>query len=109
MKRATHMKYLDRNLQKEILATLSEFYPKSIDLPAFERMLTFAQSEHKLAANLFYMEEYGLLISGLQPTSDDSFFFAYKEIKITAKGMDLLADDGGIAAILRAVPSDTTE
>ncbi len=103
------MKHLDRNLQKEILATLSEFYPKSIDLPAFEHLSLSATSEHKLAANLFYMEEYGLLLSGLQPTSDGSFFFAYKEIKITAKGIDLLADDGGIAAILRAIPSDTTE
>lgn len=94
------MENFDRILQKKILQGLSSFYPKSIDQETFSKMKQRAGSEQKLAANLFYLEENNLAISGLQPTSDDSFYFNYQEIRITAKGLDLLADDGGLSAIL---------
>lgn len=94
------MTHFDRKLQKDILTALSSFYPKSIDFETFNKLKQRAQTEHKLATNLFYLEENNLAISGIQPTSDESFYFDYKEIRLTAKGLDLLANDGGIKAIL---------
>jgi hypothetical protein len=49
-------------------------------------------------ANLWYLKEQGLVEGGLEMSISQSFIF--QGAKITAKGLDFLADDGGISAIL---------
>ncbi len=96
---------IDRVLQKNLLILLAKFYPNSIDQETFSEISRLTQTPQKLAQNLFYMQEYNLVSSGLLPTSDGSFLFDFKEIKITAQGIDLLLDDGGLKSIISALPS----
>ncbi len=98
---------IDRLLQKNLLVLLGRFYPNPIDQETFSEISRLAQTPHKLAQNLFYLQEYNLVNSGLLPTSDGSFLFDYKEIRITAQGIDLLLDDGGLESIIKILP--TTE
>ncbi|MRW85392.1 hypothetical protein GJ698_15000 [Pseudoduganella sp. FT26W] len=85
---------LDRALQKQLLTKLSESYPEEVngDDLGFEPEIT---------ANLFYLREHGL-ISGQTPNfiGREMFFIS---ATITANGMDFLADDGGLTAILGVV------
>lgn len=97
------MKYFDRAFQKQLLQMMAETYPCTVSQTVLDDMLLLAGCEHKLAANLVYLEEKQLSYSGLQPTSDGSFLFNCKEIRITHKGLDLLADDGDVfSAILNS-------
>ena len=96
---------IDRTLQKNLLLLLARFYPNTIDQNTFSEILELAQTSQKLAQNLFYLQEQHLVYSGLLPTSDGSFLFDYKEIKITAQGIDLLLDDGGLKSIINALPT----
>ncbi len=96
---------IDRTLQKNLLVLLARFYPNAIDQSTFTEISRLAQTSQKLAQNLFYLQEHHLVSSGLLPTSDGSFLFDYKEIKITAQGLDLLLDDGGLASIINTLPT----
>ena len=51
--------------------------------------------------NALYLDEHGLLISGLE--KDLSNNFAHAGMKITAAGLDFLEDDGGLSAILGVI------
>jgi DNA-binding PadR family transcriptional regulator len=84
---------LDRNLQRRMLKALEDKYP-SHDTQ-FTR--TF-EHETGYMPNLHYLKEHGLLTGAPTKTSHDLL-----NIKITAAGLDFLADDGGISAILRTV------
>jgi hypothetical protein len=84
---------LDRELQHRILTHLSDLYPASGDRldAAFSDI-----ADSVLAANLQYLAEHGLigvLWFGADPV----------EAKLTARGADFLADDGGLSAILNVV------
>ena len=59
-------------------------------------------TNRKLFANLKYLEEYGLIKSGSFDTTLEGDYFI-QSITITNKGLDLLADDGGLGAILNVV------
>lgn len=87
---------LDRELQNRILTKLSESYPGvSPDV-----MFT-GKSTEDLNANLAYLLEHGLI----HATASRGMEGPPKIIgpKITAKGLDFLADDGGLSAILGVV------
>ncbi|OOW13393.1 MULTISPECIES: hypothetical protein [Acinetobacter] len=96
--------HLDRQLQYEILRLSSEHYPDSIDDNDFpDDMETSSEgTNRKLFANLKYLEEYGLIKSGSFDTTLEGDYFI-QSITITNKGLDLLADDGGLGAILNVV------
>ncbi len=85
---------LDRNRQKQILATLAACYPNHS---------TDVIDVHSSAdiANLHYLKEHELVSANLKVTIGGSFVF--QDAKITAKGMDFLADDGGLSAILGTI------
>lgn len=89
---------IDRNVQKRLLEQLSEAYPASI--PANQLAQPEVESPD-LVANAHYLYEHGLL--------DGNFSSAIgspkrlSSAKITARGMDFLADDGGLTAILGVV------
>jgi len=88
---------LDRQFQKEILDNLKAMYPRQTDLKA-----TFGeQTDNRLLVNLSYLHEHGLidLKSTLYLSGEIGLHYA----KITAKGMDFIADDGGLSAILNVL------
>lgn len=102
------MDWLDRNLQHEILKELNNIYPDSkkyeywIDA-AIAQVLgvveTVGEAElyiAKRSANLRYLAEHGLVVY-----NDNKDLSA--TVKITAKGIDFLTDDGGLSAILGVV------
>lgn len=101
------MDWLDRNLQHEILKELNNIYPDSktyeywIDA-AIAQVLgvieTVGEAElyiAKRSANLRYLAEHGLVVCNDKNLS--------ATVKITAKGIDFLSNDGGLSAILGVV------
>lgn len=101
------MDWLDRNLQREILKELNNIYPDSktyeywIDA-AIAQVVgvieTVGEAElyiAKRSANLRYLAEHGLVVCNDKDLS--------ATVKITAKGIDFLTDDGGLSAILGVV------
>ena len=86
---------LNRALQHEILEKLAACYPQRLDVQRWNR------EEPHLIPNMHYLREHGLL-EGIQTREiggDNRFINA----QITATGMDFLADDGGLSAILGVV------
>ncbi|MBW3933226.1 hypothetical protein [Neisseria meningitidis] len=101
------MDWLDRNLQHEILKELNNIYPDSktyeywIDATIAQVtgvIETVGEAElyiAKRSANLRYLAEHGLVVCNDKNLS--------ATVKITAKGIDFLSDDGGLSAILGVV------
>lgn len=85
---------LDRNRQKQILEALAACYPNN------STDVIDVQSSADLA-NLCYLKEHELVKASLRPTLGGTLMF--QGAQITAKGMDFLADDGGLSAILGAI------
>lgn len=90
---------LNRILQKEILLALSEVYPDAMLVEALPHFV----DDRAYMANLFYLKEHKLLDGSdiREPGRCRSMI----DVQITKDGLDLLADDGGVAAIM-AEPSD---
>lgn len=92
---------LDRDLQRAILESLAEIYPRPMGLTAIHsRMPRNAEDQESahLAANLAYLAQHRLIQPHKsQNLSDEESFSA------THHGMDFLADDGGLSAILDVV------
>lgn len=91
---------LDRKFQRELLTKLAETYPLRFDHRDLCRSMD-DDAQHKYAANLMYLEEHGLAESGVNVGLNGDYTLA--QPKITAKGLDFLADDGGLSAILSVV------
>ena len=87
---------LDRTLQRQILELLKAHYPRGA-IPVRDLKL----SDEQAAANLRYLEEHGLCESGVMIGTDGPL--AFSESTITAAGLDFLADDGGLSAILGVI------
>jgi len=88
---------IDRALQKELLEQLAASYPERNR----EILKNDDADEKKKITNLLYLQEHELVDAGLkQSLSGDYGFFGSK---ITAKGLDFLADDGGLTAVLGLV------
>ena len=89
---------LDRKLQYQILEYLSPHYAKGF--PPIDKQ-DFAKHPH-YDTNLKYLYEYKL-IGGNESKVLGSSSFSLSRIHITNRGLDFLADDGGIGAILSTV------
>jgi hypothetical protein len=95
---------LDRDLQKKILQMLADIYPEKINLDKALRGLesedTYlpmdAEAEWKIASNIAYLAAHDL-IDGKVNDLHNGFTFGFA--KITHKGLDFIADDGGLSAI----------
>ena len=83
---------LDRDYQRQLLKMLCDAYPNEFDHRDFCRAMD-DETGRKYEANMIYLEEHGLVKSGIVD-------HVFNPPKITAKGMDFLADDGGLTAIL---------
>lgn len=87
--------HLDRSKQLAMLNSLASVYPRYIT-----KILDAEVSEADLT-NLWYLKEQGLVEGDLEMSITQAYIFG--GVKITAKGLDFLADDGGISAILGTV------
>ncbi len=76
-----------RELQREILTLLSHSYPDQVVLDA-----PTTSNENEYRANYYYLHSHGLI--EIRELINRTYG------KITAKGIDFLADDGGLGAIL---------
>lgn len=92
---------LNRNLQRRILERLAEAYPENTS-DAWDEIKKLAD-EQAVFGNLFYLEEHGLLASGVTRTLSGEYIVNTSKLRITARGLDFLADDGGLSAILGVV------
>jgi hypothetical protein len=100
-KRRGSLLKLDRKYQLELLEMLAQSYPQCFDIRP--HLQTLDESEDKrYEANMVYLHEHGLIESGIRfGAGGDSY--ASSLPRITNKGMDFLADDGGLSAILGVV------
>ncbi|WP_226426563.1 hypothetical protein [Xanthomonas sp. MWU16-30325] len=90
------MELLNRDFQKQLLNALAQTYP----LDALVMSLPGYSDGNRLAVNAKYLSEYGLVEAKLH-AFDGVPNLSY--VRITARGMDFLADDGGLGAILGVV------
>lgn len=91
---------IDRLLQNQILQIASTCYPKAVDTDLYE--IFNDPDEKKIVANLSYLAQHKLIESNPISESVDGIF-SYAIIRITHRGLDFLADDGGLTAILDVV------
>lgn len=89
---------LDRVVQKVILDTLASRYPDWTHLNALLSHLDFNLKQQNKLANVYYLEGHGLVETKGNPKGTEG-----QGLRITAKGLDFLEDDGGIGAILGVV------
>lgn len=105
---------LDRNYQKELLEDLRECYPAEVggDLlrdrhnemnsdgvaDGFIVQTETEAASQKLLFTLNYLHEHGLI-----KTTHGNLSTFVPNARITAKGIDFLANDGGLSAILNTV------
>lgn len=94
---------LDREMQLEILTELSQCYPSPIDVS--NRYEYGSDIYHKFVANLAYLRAHGLISDESILTSRTIGDYTSQPHlpSITHIGMDFLADDGGLSAILGVV------
>ena len=88
---------LNRELQRSLLEELSDHYPRPTQ--AVYNLKGFTQTE--CVTNLLYLEELGLVDSGISHNLNGHP--AFVAAKIRAKGLDFLEDDGGVGAALAVV------
>lgn len=88
---------LDRELQKQILERLAECYPHKEK--AIENSYTSTDNSIFIA-NAIYLSEHGLINADPYGTPNQITSIT---AEITAKGLDFLAQDGGLSAILGVV------
>ena len=82
---------VDREFQRELLTTLAKSYPNRVDLAPTP----------KQSRNLVYLAEHGLVDN--TQTKPLGGGIDVHASAITAKGLDFLANDGGLSAILGVV------
>lgn len=87
------MNKLDRKLQLEFLKDLEEVYP--------EGYITYQATSRETVVNLVYLAGHHLI--KCDATADDKGRISIIRAKINAAGLDFLADDGGLTAILGVV------
>lgn len=88
---------IDREVQTKLLLRLAEDYPQTV----YTLELCRNVEAHLVDPNIAYLQEHGLVDAEFMGSLNmgNPLLFA----KITAKGLDFLADDGGLGAILAVV------
>ncbi|WP_232829677.1 hypothetical protein [Rahnella sp. NRRL B-41462] len=93
------MRRFDREKQKELLEILSRYFPQSPDMDGEIEIKSLFESDEEFFPNAMYLEEHGLVITnalyGFQGVTIETHL-----MKITAKGIDFILQDGGLGAIL---------
>lgn len=86
---------IDRQLQKQLLEQLAAVYPEQTEVDS-QRI-----KGDPVTLNLWYLEEHGLVVNTKSNTIGAPPIVIAS--RITHKGLDFLADDGGLTAILGTV------
>jgi hypothetical protein len=89
--------YLDRELQRELLHEYRQAYPETILVN-----LSGSSVDRRRMVNISYLIGHGLLEGDGRVNSLGDRSSRWKA-RITARGLDFLADDGGLSAILGVV------
>ncbi len=87
---------LDRALQREMLTEMQAVYPELVRTIKGQK-----KPKPEWIGNLVYLQEHGLCVAQMGVGIDGHWNWG--GAKITAKGLDFLADDGGLSAILGVV------
>jgi hypothetical protein len=90
---AFRMVAIDRDVQGKILELLRDVYPRRADT----RAIKIGCDLNEIGANVAYLEEHSLVDANWASGAPVAM------VKITAKGLDFLVDDGGLSAILGVV------
>lgn len=93
----------DRAYQREILIKLAEDYPDIGDNNKVWFENEIKDNGKTYACNVSYLQDHGLLNSGVDVSTDISGAPCLINLSfpsITAKGIDFIAEDGGLSAIL---------
>ena len=90
------MELLNREYQRRLLIELAAHYPSSVAADFLEQ-----QAPGSVRVNVSYLHEHGLVRGKWYGSLDQGNMLV--EATVTAKGMDFLADDGGLGAILGVV------
>lgn len=88
---------LDRELQHRVLKDLCSLYPDVWDKPPE----AWDADEDKVMANLKYLADHGLIALHAQRSLSGAWLMSGAEA--THKGVDFMAGDGGLSAILGVV------
>jgi len=96
---------LNRTLQKEILEKLRDQYGDPGGVILSELIFSnHPEVTQNLGPNAAYLGEHGLLTySDNSPANNGSWYVSELPVRITAKGLDFLEQDGGLSAILGTV------
>jgi len=89
---------IDRDVQRRILERLAEDYPRTV---VADFLYEGLDNPHDLLPTVSYLEDHGLVTAfygGPKAMGNNPV-----NATITAKGLDFLADDGGLGAILGVV------
>jgi len=90
---------LDRALQKRLLEACANNYPGYMSRETWNDQFE-ELDEHVLAANLVYLHQHGLMEKSVSIGHQNDYTFSLGGLCCTEAGMDFLADDGGLSAIL---------
>jgi hypothetical protein len=97
---------LDREFQLQVLHYLVGCQPDGVrEIPELPGA-TGEEGRRKLLSTLRYLADHELIVNGYSIGEDyggDTYWVAKARTRITAKGLDFLADDGGLGAILGVV------
>lgn len=95
---------LDRDLQLALMEKLALIYPENVARDKRPDYISIFPDDDSYVANAFYLEEQGLIKSGLAlPKDNQGGVCDYYEFRLTASGYDFLMKDGGISAIRNTV------
>ena len=92
---------LDRDLQRKVLENCASIYPQLADPKKLMAECGIRPDSDEAIANIAYLAEHGLVSCELRRYSSGPP--ALSTCAITARGLDFLADDGGLTAILGTV------
>ncbi|WP_066568067.1 hypothetical protein [Snodgrassella sp. CFCC 13594] len=95
--------YIDRKLQLKLLQNLTDEFPECPAQSFYDEQVK-EHGEKQVVGNLLYLDEHGLISLKQSQCYGESMPSAIWALtKPTAKGIDFLADDGGLSAILGIV------
>lgn len=89
--------FMDRALQRELLLQMQD--ENRINLSSID-FLFKGRDRERVIFNMQYLEEHGLVENIIANSMDG---VAIAGARITARGLDFLADDGGLSAVLGVV------
>lgn len=97
--------FLDRELQLKLMQDMADSYPFPVKFLEYQHE---TPEYYKVAINLYYLQSHGLLTENsvamrLNFTGIGGGDIFINKPSLTSKGVDFLANDGGLSAILNVV------